>query len=282
MGCHRKVVRATSVAVALAVMGVAALCCTPALCISVTAPTGLESTCLTEGIPQMPTLAKAFPLYAAPRGARSTGETPPTELAQTFVVGRLHDDASQARAGLPDAMPTGTAATTSSAQRQQAPASFTTPLLQRPLVNREVVHSLERLNKASPSLPSPQRQQLVLSLHRALGQLSVQEDDHKPIAAEVGATPRAASSRTFSASEEGSSTEADYGAVLSSGVIASFTVALVFASLLLTLVLIEVAKMVSAFVEHRRMLAARQAKDADDTAGPQYGDSRDAIAGAHV
>lgn len=85
----------------------------------------------------------------------------------------------------------------------------------------------------------------------------------------------AAASITATAAEE-------YGTILSGGVIASVTVALVFACFLLVLVLIEVVQNVSDFVEHRRMVAYRKSKGVDDPSEPKFGDFRDTAVNTQV
>ncbi|KAG5500002.1 hypothetical protein GH5_04142 [Leishmania sp. Ghana 2012 LV757] len=276
---HSKYVRMTSVAVVLTVIGLAALSCTPALCISATEPASFELSRLLERIPQMSAAAKAFPPYALPQIARLNGDTPQMEPAQTFLVEPVHDDASKIRAVSPDVITTGAAAAASAEQLHKLPTSLSAQLLHSPLATGEVVHPLVQLHKASPSLPIHQRQQLVLSSYRAAGHLSAQQDGNKAVAVEVTATSKRTITDTSSASEGDSSSEAIYGTILSGGVIASFTAALVFASVLLTFVLVEVCAMISAFMERRRMRAARQTKDAAVLAEPRYGD---AVADAHV
>ncbi|KAG5475179.1 hypothetical protein CUR178_04630 [Leishmania enriettii] len=276
---HSKYVRMTSFAVVLAVIGLAALSCTPALCISATESASFERIRLHERIPQMSAAAKAFPPYALPQNARLKGETPQMEPAQTFLVKQMHGDMSEIRAVSPDVTTMGDAAAASAEQLHKLPASLSAQLLHSPLANGEAVHPLMQLHEASPSLPIHQRQQLVLSSHRAVGHLSAQQDGHKVVAVEVTVTSKRRITDASSASERDSSSEAIYGTILSGGVIASFTAALIFASVLLTFVLVEVREMISAFMERRRMRAARQTKDAADLAQPQYGDT---VADAHV
>jgi hypothetical protein len=85
---------------------------------------------------------------------------------------------------------------------------------------------------------------------------------------------RATNNATVSPNETLSAAE-KYGSILSDGVIASVTIALVFACFLLVLVAIEMATNISDFVEHRRMVALRKPENGDDPCEPKYGDFRD-------
>ncbi|CAJ1029088.1 hypothetical protein, conserved [Leishmania lindenbergi] len=291
---HSHSARTASVAVALTMIVMAALCCTSAECISATPHTRFESERLlvrilesSEAVTQIRSappgtaegtgsllrvMANALPEHSSPNPERRPDETSQVRFTLAFAAGRVHEAANQARAVSPGVVAMGAVATTPAGKSPTLQSSLSVQLSHRPLANGEEVHSVEQLNKASPLSPSHQRKQLVPSSYKAAGQLSAQQGSLKGTATEAVLVPRTVS---INSSEGVLSSEGDYGAVLSSGVIASFTVALVFAGLLLILVLVEVCAMVIASVKHRRMRATREAKDADGPAELKCGDFRD-------
>ncbi|KAL7699616.1 hypothetical protein NQL31_002634 [Lotmaria passim] len=91
----------------------------------------------------------------------------------------------------------------------------------------------------------------------------------------ASSTASVASSSSISIADGPAATVEKHGTILSGGVIASVTVALVFACFLLVLVFIEVVTSISDFVEHRRKLAYTKAHGGDDPAEPKFGDFRD-------
>ncbi|CAJ1010145.1 hypothetical protein Q4I28_005459 [Leishmania naiffi] len=286
---HSHSARTASVAVALTMMVMAALCCTPAECTPATPHTRFENEhqlvrilksseavtpirCAPPGPAEgtgslLRVMANALPAHASPNPEGRPDETSQVRSTLAFAAGRLHEAANQARAVSP-----GVVATTPAGKSLTLQASLSVQLSHSPLANEEEVHSVEQLNKASPLSPSHQRKQLVPSSYKATGQLSTQQSSLKGTATEAVLVPRTVS---INSSEGVLSSEGDYGAVLSSGVIASFTVALVFAGLLLILVLVEVCAMVIGSVKHRRMRATREAKGPDGPAELKRGDFRD-------
>lgn len=95
------------------------------------------------------------------------------------------------------------------------------------------------------------------------------------LAAGDDASPAAASAEIASTDSAVPSTEAKTGTILSGGVIASATIVLVFACLLVGLVLIEMGTIINGYLEHRRWKQYRMSKNGDDPAEPKYGDFRD-------
>ncbi|KPA85156.1 hypothetical protein ABB37_01533 [Leptomonas pyrrhocoris] len=87
---------------------------------------------------------------------------------------------------------------------------------------------------------------------------------------------------TSSPASKHSTAAEEYVTVLSGGVIASVTIALVFACALLVLVLIEMVTSIAEFVEHRRVLASHKSRISDDPAEPKYGDFRDTAVNLQV
>ncbi|CAJ1990409.1 hypothetical protein conserved [Leishmania donovani] len=293
---HSKSVRAASAGVVLAMIVMAALCCTSAVCAPATARTSFENGRRFAAIPEMPAVVKQIwsvpPNSAAGAGRPShvmvnappkyewaDQEYPPnsasqTELTLALAAERVHKDADHVRASSPGVVAMNTAAIAPADQPHIMPAALPAQLLRSPLANGEAAPSLEQLSKVLSLLPSHQRKQLVQPSYRATGQLAVEQDGQK-IAVEVAPAALTAYAGSSGSSEGSTSREDNRGAILSSGVIASFTVALTFAGLLLILVLAEACAMASAFMEDRRMRATRDAKGADNPVEPKNGDFRD-------
>ncbi|CAG9577363.1 conserved hypothetical protein [Leishmania major strain Friedlin] len=291
-----KFVRAASAGVALTMIVMATLCCTSAVCVPATARTNFENGRRFAAIPEIPAVVKQIwsvppasdegagsPLHvmvSAPSKYELAGqEYPPNsasriECTLPLVVERVHKDADHAHASSPGVVAMDTAAIAPADQPHIMPAALPAQLLRSPLANGEAAPTLKPLSKTLSLLPIHQRKQLVSPSYRAAGQLAAHQGGQKA-AVEVAPAAVTANASSSGSSEGSSSREDNHGVILSSGVIASFTVAFIFAGLLLILVLAEACAMVSAFMAHRRMRAARDVEGADNPIEPKCADFRD-------
>ncbi|GET90174.1 hypothetical protein, conserved [Leishmania tarentolae] len=294
---QRKSVRAVSTGLVPTMVLMIALCCTSAVCIPATVHRTFENRHEFSAIPQVHSAGKqigsVLPGSTAGRGSPSRimaeaypkykltdQEHPPSRASQmkftlTMVEeGRAYENADQAHTFSPGPGAVDTAATTPAGRPHIMPSALPVQILRSPLANGETAPSMGQLNRAPSLSPSRQRKQLVTPSYRAAGQLEAQEGSQQTA---VEVTPAEATGGA-SSSEGLPSEEGNYGPILSSGVIASFAVALVFATLLLILVLTEACTMFCSYMKHRRTRAARDAKGADSSNEPMHGDFRDTAA----